>query len=308
MRVPAAVTPLATGVRCVRIALPPPAGTHPVNSPIACLAFLLTGVSAFGATTPPPFPTPPEFAPITALPATRAAAPEPDGLRIAARDLPSRSGDTETVLVQVTDARRVRQWIVEFSLVDPAPEQMQARSRPMRFFTNSGHELVFPAAPLTAERIRVRGPYSERTGAADAKDVVSRVTVNPQFLALGFDRPLVMFEHLGNEEVRNDPVLKEHPFRLQLSEQPVSAETIARDRPAFERAHVTEADERAFAGMIPAFLEFFQLLSQTQGLREILFEAVDVPWWAVVKNGGRITNVGFNLTPPITRLIRRSGG
>src|SRR5690242_15990800 len=157
-------TLLAGSLGSASLALRPSPRNAPVKRTIWYLALILAviGSCADGA---PAAALVPEFTPVAWLPAIRALPSATTELRIGTPEMPSRSGDTETVLVQVSDARRVRQWSVEFSLVDPSPGQQPARSREMRFFTNSGHELVFAAAPLAAERIRVRGPYSERDGA-----------------------------------------------------------------------------------------------------------------------------------------------
>jgi hypothetical protein len=49
-------------------------------------------------------------------------------------------------------------------------------------------------------------------------------------------------------------------------------------------------------------LSFFQIASQTTGLRDIVFEMIDVPWMSLLGHGGKIDEVNFELTPPFIEL------
>jgi hypothetical protein len=270
---------------------------------LAVFAGLLLAIHSRGAQPSPV--TLPDFENVSWLPAmapllTKASAPE-EGLGLTSESRGYQVADAVTLLVQAKEGKTVRQWAVVLLLNDVKPEEKKLRSRPMTFFINDGRELTFAPNPLLGMAIHVLGPVSTAKGGAHAKDVWSGSLINPDFLRIGLDRAIALLLRLTEETERN-PLLKGHDYGFRIGEKPFAPAEIERSRPLFAELQLGEPEERAFCGMIPALLDFFQIASQTQGLREIMFEAIDIPWWALVKNGGRLNSVGFEIISPFKKI------
>jgi hypothetical protein len=244
-------------------------------------------------------PGPPEFRQLPALASVRTAVSTAHvSLDRIAPPLDRRSlrlGDTVTALVSLTDGAKLQQWVIELKAVEPTSKEKQDKSQPMVFYSSTGHELRFDSE-RAALAIRTLGPL---TNAEAGRKVASlpavkqaRAAVDADFLALGLDRQPALGERMKKME-------REHPEiphgNLEIGMQPFPAETIARSRQEVGAAGISEADERAMIGSIVALIQFFQVASRTPGLQDVVMSVVDLPWWAIIRAGGKIT--GFNIGP-----------
>jgi hypothetical protein len=206
-----------------------------------------------------------------------------------------------TLLVQALDDKTLRQWAVVLSINDIKPEERLLRSTAFSIYLSTGHKVDFSPSPFEGMLIHVLGPFSEAKGSAHVKDVWSGSLVNPLFLGLGLDRTSALFRRL-DQKADSDPALKGVHFSISTSSNPFPPGQFADDNRRIERFSITGDEEQAYAGFIPALMNFFQIASQTPGVRDIIFEMLDIPWWSIVAHGGRITDTHFELLSPFEVL------
>lgn len=268
----------------------------PASRPIRCLRSwaglaLMLGVLGGAAAGENP-PRPPEFRRLPPLLAIREAgakarlpitglAPTPDRAE-------ARPGDSVTVLVSLTKRDTIKQWLIRLELEQPGAGGPLRSYAAADFYTSTGHHFRFSGG-TAGLRIAMIGPLQEDDAgrkAATAPEVKRvRVQVGMDFLALGMDRAPAMALRVAAERARN-PALPHG--NLGIRSQPFPPEVVAQDGPVAAAAGVTEADERSIIGSVMALQEFFQLASRTPGLDDVLRSVLDLPWWSIIRNGGKI--------------------
>jgi hypothetical protein len=78
-----------------------------------------------------------------------------------------------------------------------------------------------------------------------------------------------------------------------VQHKPFSEAEVAKGRELAERLKLTAGQERALMGSIPALLSYFDIVQNTPGLSDILYEIVDLPSaWSLVRNAG-IKSIGL---------------
>lgn len=217
-----------------------------------------------------------------------------DGIAYAATPSNGASGDTVVALVSLSEGDRVRQWLLQLTIVPLTPEENNLPpEQAQTWHTSIGSKITFEGA-RTAVALRLIGPArgSDRPGTEKALvDKTARALVPAGFLRLGFDRA-------AGTLLRLDTVSgKDEGLNLGISNGPFAAEVIARDKPIAERLGVTAEDERAVVGLVPALFAFFDVVIKTPGLKEIFFEMLDKLslGWSVLTHGGNMQpTFGFN--------------
>lgn len=264
------------------------------------LSFFFVTSSALTAETIPALP---DFEPVVWLPSAATqlagASVKLSGISIQARR--HQIGDTLTVLAQIREKRDVRQWAVVLALSEIKPEEELLRSPATTLYLSNGSEVEFEPSPFAGMTIHVLGPFSESRGASRAKDIWSGALINPDFLGLGLHRTAALFPRLL-ERARSDPELKGKSISFDISSRPFSSDKIAEHRTLLDQLAITKTEERAYAGFMPAMMDFFRIASQTPGVREIIFDVADIPWWAILAKGGRITETRFEIVGPFEKL------
>jgi hypothetical protein len=210
-----------------------------------------------------------------------------------------RKGDSVTALVSHVDGGKTRQWVV-FLKANP-PEGADATKVPadLMMYSTSGRELRIPGQ-AGAVAIRVLGPFSEgENGAKKAKDRWSGTSVNQAYLALGLDRACEMVIRLQHLDIAR-PGDVPQGFGVGFGTQPFPSEKWEATRSVLDRMGGTEAEESALMGSFPALSTFLQIVSQTQGLDEVLRSVVEISWLSLLKNGGMVP--AFQYLNPITAL------
>ena len=201
-------------------------------------------------------------------------------------------GDRSVVLVSLREGTAEEQWLLDFSVLGrPEVAADLPIAPPFTLHTSTGRQLHFGSRPVKTA-VHVLGPLQREEKrlqlAVDrVKEARAGFLVNEEFLVLGLDR-------MGATMVRlRDSRRKKTEIGFGVSTTPFPAEKFEEVRNALEAQGVQEEDERAVAGAVPALLEFFRVISETPGLNNILFEVVDIPWWSLVRSGGR-PNIGMN--------------
>jgi hypothetical protein len=249
----------------------------------------------------PLLPTPPTIDPIQVMPAAAAAA-EKLGIAVKSLQFPSSDsaspniGDTVTFAVDSIDSKTRREWIVQLLTHEIKPEEKKRVIPEHRIFVSTGREVVFPSSVPEGIAIRILGPYQEGKGAKGAKDIWSGALVNGQFLRIGLNGTPGLFNRLTKQkELEEKQGMPKTTNVLTASFDPFTKDVLALGRSTAEHYKITEAEERSLAAFMPAVLDFFNIAAQTTGVRDILFEIVEIPWWKLMINGGRIKNLFFNI-------------
>lgn len=199
---------------------------------------------------------------------------------------PLRPGDRSVAVVSLRDGRKQNQWLIDFTVVPFSSEEHEKvtalAAQETTLHTSSGRMMKFGSQPVAISAV-VIGPLAsneKRIERALQRVEVkrTRIVVNEQFLGLGLDRLASTILSLRGRS-------SEQGF-FATSGAPFPAEQVAKNRSIFDERGINAEDERAMAGATPALLQFFGIVLNTPGLREILFKAVDVPWWALAKSGG----------------------
>jgi len=239
---------------------------------------------AAGADEPPAF----QFAP--PLPALSRKAQELgiaiDGLAGSNSELGLQIGDNASALVSTVEKGRLKQWLIFLAVTEISAAEKKMRLEPLRVYTSLGHELRFDRS-LSGVAIRTVGPFGEAPKAKPPGDIWSGSLVTPQFLALGFETSCRAAEKMFSRGVN-----------LSTGNQPYPEESAAGERARAESVGFRLEDERAFAGSSLALGEFIRIVAQTPGLREILFEMLDLGWTAFFRQPA--TNV--EIMPPFALL------
>ncbi len=280
-----------------------------VGRPALIMAVIFSGMApllgAEGAGAPP-------FIPVTWLPSaeetlTHRNIPH-DQIVLSTAGATHRKGDTVTVLAQIKDEQgKVRQWAVVFLTDDLSEADKKYRSFEYVLYGNDGREFKFEAKPLEKIAIHVFGPFEE-SGRNRSHDVWSGALVNPDFLGLGLDQTARFWLKIRSA-LNSDPFFKDRSFTLGFNSAKESNPPLnPAERATFDHLAIPLDQERAFAGSMPALLSFFGIASQTPEVRDIIFDAVDVPWWSMVAHGGKITDTNFEFIEPFEEISAAEWG
>ena len=258
-----------------------------------CFALIARGAEEKLARQPPDFRRP---APLAAVKkAAETARVSLEGIEAPASHDGLRSGDRVTALVSLTEGKKLLQWVIALEVVEPTDQEKKTAATELRLYTASGYQFDFGSGHAVLA-IQVFGPLSESdatSARANAPEVQRRrIQVSADYLALGFDRiPAVVLRERAR--LKEDSARPQGEFGISTDSFP--PETTGASRKAMESIGVTEADERAMAGSLPALISFFEIAASTPGLQEVLMKVLDVPWWSIVKRGGKMPAVGIDM-------------
>ena len=279
---------------------------------VFCWLIVLIGLSAGtrvqGLAAEHPHPLP-EFTPVQWLP-TAASVLDQASLSSTGISLGQghhRRGDTVTILAQIEERTRLRQWAIVLRREDLKPEEEKLRSPALTVYVSNGHKVTFDASKFTRVSIQVFGPFSPTNRSTRVKQITSETLVNPAFLGLGLDGTARLWRRLINDP-RPAPRSTPRELSLDISSKPFSPEKIAEHQAALEGLAIVPAEERAYAGFLPAMMDFFNIARQTGGVRDIIFEVADLPWWSLLKQGGRIDDTHFEILGPFQKLPSHDWG
>lgn len=255
-------------------------------------------VSAAGPADAPAWASPQAALDVPLFGATRAAARERE---IAVEtiappvDGPPAAGDTLTAIVTLRDRKQSKQWLVQLTSAELNERERSLPPIPeTTLYSSSGNELHFSAAPAVVE-LRTVGPFLDDTSAGrrrtpKIRDQNGRAVVNGEFLRLGF---AAACESLALIKRARENSLVADSEAFSVTGLPPTAEQLAAGKKFAVAAGLSLEDEQAVAGVVPALVAFFGVVSSAPGLREILWEAVQRPsWWSIIRRAGRF-EAGF---------------
>ncbi len=286
---------------------PPPALMSPLrNFPRYLLWLALSaGLAVLSAAESPPTPMP-AFRQLAPLPSIREAAVatkiDLGGIAPALGRETLHLGDTVVALVSFTEKEKLQQWLIELTAVEPTAEEKKQKGEATVLYTTTGNELRFGSEKVSIA-IRTIGPLTAadatRKAAATPTVKAARATADAAYLALGLDRLPALMERM-KEKRTVDPNLPS--MELGMRSTPYAAEVVAKNRPAAQAAGVAAADEKGMIGSIYALMQFFQIASSTPGLQDVVSSVVDIPWWSIIRSGGKMPDIGINAQSEMNAL------
>ncbi len=230
--------------------------------------------------------------------AAQAAKMNLGGLAAPAARGPLQQGDQVTALLTLTEGKKAKQWVIELTVDELTEAERKRPFQSATLFTTTGHEFKYGGG-RAALKIRILGPL-DATGGGQKKEKIPaiqerRITVSADYLALGLDQVAAGNARLAALQKQN-PKLKAGPY--SISDTPHLPATLAAEKakPKDGIIENTEAEARAFGGAMLALQEFFTTAQRTPGLQDVLMSVLDVPWWAIVRNGGKL-EIDFNNLP-----------
>jgi len=191
-------------------------------------------------------------------------------------------GDSITALVVLNEkGQRRTQWLLYLrASADSRPQS----SNTMVMYSSTGSKLEFHSAPVPVT-LRTFGPFdaSPRKRVLKRRDKTADFALDQGFLALGLDKAAVALLRLRQSKVKGS---------FGFSNKRFSDAEITKTRDITLPVQLTDAEERALAGSVPALLSYFNIVQSTEGLSDILFELIDLPsMWTLVR--GVKTNFRF---------------
>ena len=117
------------------------------------------------------------------------------------------------------------------------------------------------------------------------EDKTDRFVLDKGFLALGFDQAAAAILRFREMKVKGSFNFRGTPF--------AEAE-IERAQKLAETLHLTDAEERALAGAVPALLSYLNILHHASGLEDIAFKIIARPsLWSILRHGGVTAGIWF---------------
>lgn len=216
-----------------------------------------------------------------------AAAAADDDIPISGFDAPAKRpglapGDTATALITMQEKQGLTQWIVEFEVAALTDKEQATPPRMVHLYSSTGHEIDLGRNRVALD-IRILGPVKDFRPVSDAEDVRKsrvRVLVNADLLAVGLHRAMAVDQQLAAADPKDRII--------SFDVKPFAPGVVERARRRAAAAGITEEDERALIGMIPAQKSFLRIIVHTPGLAEVFFKVLDVSWWSILRHGGKV--------------------
>jgi hypothetical protein len=229
----------------------------------------------------------PEFEFFTPLPSLVAAA-SGAGIPLsgigASPDRPDpRPGDTATALITMDEQGELTQWLLAFTVEDLTDRERQTAPRVIHLYTSTGHEIDV-GGHRVALAVRIFGPSRETDEPARSdwvRENRARLIVNADLLAVGLDHAMEVDQTLAAAIRANQRI-------VAFGDQPFPPDQVAVARRRAAEFGITERDERALVGLMPAQRSFLRIIVHTPGLAEVLLKVLDVSWWSIVRHGGKV--------------------
>lgn len=197
-------------------------------------------------------------------------------------------GDSIAALIAFHENKaRQTQWLLHLQVVPPDDkEKTNSPVPPMVLYTTTGTRLEFTNTPAFVS-LRTLGPFAEAGVRKPPKlqDQIERVTLNEGFLALGLDQASAVVLRLNTANVPHGKGL------FSFAGKPFRDAEVAAGRKLAEELQLTEAEQRAMAGVGPALISYFSIVQRTAGLEDILFKLIDLPsLWSILRRGGVVAH------------------
>jgi hypothetical protein len=198
-------------------------------------------------------------------------------------------GDFVTGVVTLHEKKgRRQQWLIYLEAVTPeAKERPLKPAEPFVLYSGRDAKLQYTSSPAMVS-LRTLGPFAEHDPAKKGpkvQDKTERFTLDEGFLSLGLDQAMAALIRLSAGTNHDDMWMRPtHPDKA----------TIEKSRKLAEMTGITEAEERAIGGSIPALVSYFGMVQHVEALHDIMLKVVDLPSiWSIIWKRGVSANLLF---------------
>ncbi len=198
-------------------------------------------------------------------------------------------GDSITGLVTLFEKKgRRQQWLLFLETVSPEQKELPMKgSPPYVTYSGRGTKLEYTNEPAIV-RLRTVGPFTAhdpKKKGPKVEDKTERFTLDEGFLSLGLDQAIAaMIRMHGTSNHGN----------MWFGSQPPSKEVVAKQTKLLESVQLTDTEERAIGGSIPALLSYFGMVQHVEALQDIMLKVVDLPSiWSILWKRGVTANLLF---------------
>lgn len=168
-------------------------------------------------------------------------------------------------------------------------------------YTTTGRSFPFPGEKAVI-RSMLHGPFSELDEPVPVR--TAEIAVNRANLGIGLHRVSGFFRAL---QVLRDRDPDGPRMRYSVSQDPVPADPVLSDTKLLEDIGLTPEVERAFVGSLPALMEFFGVVYETDGLKDILKQMIPGRSLLGMLNPFGSRSIGFSYGNPQPYRIEASG-
>ena len=205
-------------------------------------------------------------------------------------------GSTILAAIQLQQGEKIQSFWVSMQLDETT--NTTSKNSIGTLYTSTGRSFVFESKQAHLNT-SLHGPIQEKdfqkTSSSDFE-----ITVNADYLSLGLHRLHEFFEAVERyRTVFPDAEKKAYTIRstpFEDSSQLFSSEIL-------EAAQLSEASERAFVGSLPALGEFFNIIYETDGLKDILMKLIPKRSLLTLLNPFNKGKVSFSYGNPRPTLI-----
>lgn len=212
------------------------------------------------------------------------------------------AGDRCIVLVSLRTGKKVEQWLLDFRALKFSAQNLAklAANPPPSFTLHASNGVAYEMSrdPLPVQ-VWIAGPlrFDEKRvtrAVSRVKEHRARFVVNRHYLGLGLAGAAETVLRL-----RNDQGVE--AMGLSMGGTPFPEDQVQATLALLAERNVSEEDVAQLVRSAPALTDFFSITANTPGLRDIMFEVVDVPWLSMVSKLGvesiNIGTDGANLRP-----------
>jgi hypothetical protein len=197
-------------------------------------------------------------------------------------------GDCFTALVTFCEPGGSRsQWLLYLDALPASPKpRSSGPAGPMVLYSGRGARLEYASAPSLV-RLRTIGPFIA-AGKKEPKveDTTVQFTLDKGFLSLGLQTAAAAIYRAETSHAKGN---------LWFGPAPPKASEAAEARQLSDSLQLTDGEERAVGGMVPALLSYVKVVNHTRGLEDILYKVVDKPSvWSVVRHVGVSANLSID--------------
>ena len=192
-------------------------------------------------------------------------------------------------------------WVMILDLLEDDPDKKQKDVDGSICYTTTGRSFGF-SAENTFLRSTIHGPFSNPDETVPVRK--GELTVNRANLGIGLHRVSGFFKALQILRERNPDGPR---MRYSVSQDPVPEDPVLSDPELLEDIGLTPEVERAFVGSLPALLEFFGVVYETDGLKDILKQLIPGRSILGMLNPFGSRTIGFSYGNPQPYRIEESG-
>jgi len=195
------------------------------------------------------------------------------------------AGDSVTFLVSLHQkGGKLTQWLIYIQALTPNEKELAAKApKPLVVYDSLGSKMEFQSLPAPVT-LRTLGPFTAsetKKKPREPQEQNARTSLDRGFLSLGLEPAVATLYRL---QQLDQPQIKGF---FSTMDTPPAPDLVEKDRKLNAIAKLTPEEERAMCGADPALESYIQIVSQTKGLNDILYQVVDLPSiWSIIRHGG----------------------